>query len=235
MSAIEQGIRVILLGPPGSGKGTQGGVLKEKHRVCHLATGDILREAVSKGTPMGLAAKAKMDAGELVPDEVVVGIIEDSLKTADCKRGFVLDGFPRTIPQADMLDSMLDRQHQTLDSVLEFSIPDSLLVDRITGRLVHKSSGRTYHEKFAPPKVAGKDDLTGEDLTRRSDDNVEALKKRLDAYHKQTVPLVDYYKKKGIHSVVEASKPAAECQQQIFDLLAKAAKAAKAQPASNSA
>jgi len=207
-SPAEQ-LRTILMGPPGAGKGTQAPLIRDKFCVCHLATGDMLREQVSKKTKLGLEAKKIMDEGGLVPDEVMVGMIKGELEgNKECKNGFVLDGFPRTVPQAQKLDSMLESRGEHLDSVVQLLIDDSLLISRITGRLIHPASGRSYHREFNPPKKPMVDDVTGEPLIQRSDDNVETLQKRLKTYHSQTGPVAEYYKSKGLwHGIDAAQSP----------------------------
>jgi len=198
---------MILMGPPGAGKGTQAPKIKEKYCVCHLATGDMLRAQVTKKTPLGREAKKIMDAGGLVSDEIMVNMIKNELENnAECKNGFILDGFPRTVAQAERLDSMLSDKKQKLMHAVELQIDDGLLVSRITGRLIHPASGRSYHKIFNPPKEAMKDDATGEPLIQRSDDNAETLKKRLSTYHQQTSPVVSYYQKTGIWKPIDASQ-----------------------------
>lgn len=202
-----QQLRTILIGPPGAGKGTQAPRIRDQFCVCHLATGDMLRDQVEKKTKLGVEAKKIMDAGGLVSDDIMVGMIKEQLENnKDCKNGFVLDGFPRTVPQAQKLDGMLADRKEKLDSVVQLLIDDQLLISRITGRLVHPASGRSYHKVFNPPKKAGVDDVTGEPLIQRSDDNVETLTRRLKTYHTQTGPVVDYYKAKGLWTGIDASQ-----------------------------
>lgn len=188
--------RTIFFGPPGAGKGTQAPRIKEEYCLCHLSTGDMLREAVANKTEMGLKAKSIMDAGKLVGDDVVVGIIKEALKAPECSKGFILDGFPRTVPQARMLDALLAESGHQIDKVVNLSIDDSILLKRVEGRLIHTASGRTYNIYFQPPKVAGLDDVTGEPLTKRADDNAAKLKTRLDEFHAKTTPVLDYYRAK---------------------------------------
>ncbi|MGZ3237558.1 MAG: adenylate kinase [Burkholderiaceae bacterium] len=182
-------MRLILLGAPGAGKGTQATFIKEKYNIPQISTGDMLRAAVKAGTPLGIAAKKVMDAGGLVSDDIIIGLVKDRLKEPDCANGYLFDGFPRTVPQADAMKEA----GVAIDYVLEIDVPDSAIIDRMSGRRVHPASGRTYHVKFNPPKVAGKDDVTGEDLIQRDDDKEETVKKRLSVYHDQTEVLVSYY------------------------------------------
>ncbi|XP_015894367.1 adenylate kinase 4 isoform X1 [Ziziphus jujuba] len=211
--------RLILVGPPGSGKGTQSPIIKEDYCLCHLATGDMLRAAVAAETPLGIKAKEAMNKGELVSDDLVVGIIDEAIKKPSCQKGFILDGFPRTVVQAKKLDEMLEKQGTKIDKVLNFAIEDSILEERITGRWIHPSSGRSYHTKFAPPKVAGVDDVTGEPLIQRKDDTAEVLKSRLEAFHKQTQPVIDYYANKGVISQLHAEKPPKEVTIEVHKVL----------------
>jgi len=202
-----QQLRTILLGPPGAGKGTQAPNIRDKFCVCHLATGDMLREQVQKKTALGIKAKEIMDSGGLVSDDIMVGMIKEQLENnKSCKNGFVLDGFPRTVPQAQKLDGMLQERGEKLDSVVQLLIDDQLLISRITGRLIHAPSGRTYHKEFSPPKKPGVDDVTGESLIQRSDDNVETLRKRLKTFHAQTGPVAEYYKSKGLWKGIDAAQ-----------------------------
>ena len=203
---VPKSIRMVLIGPPGAGKGTQAPNLKEKFCACHLATGDMLRAQVTAKTELGVQAKKIMDQGGLVSDEIMVNMIKSELENnKECSQGFILDGFPRTIPQAEKLDSMLEDRKTPLQKAVELKIEDQLLVDRITGRLVHPASGRSYHKLFNPPKKEMTDDQTGEPLVQRSDDNEEALKKRLGTYHKQTEPIAEYSKQSDIWSGIDAS------------------------------
>jgi adenylate kinase len=182
-------MKLILLGAPGAGKGTQAKFICEKFGIPQISTGDMLRAQVKAGTPLGLEAKKHMDSGGLVPDAVIIGMVKERLKEDDCKNGYLFDGFPRTIPQAEAMKEA----GVPLDVVLEIDVPDQDIIDRMAGRRVHLASGRTYHIKYNPPKVAGKDDVTGEDLIQRDDDKEETVRKRLEIYHSQTKPLVTFY------------------------------------------
>lgn len=182
-------MRLILLGAPGAGKGTQAAFICKQFGIPQISTGDMLRAAVKAGTPLGLAAKQVMDSGGLVSDDIIIGLVKERISQADCANGFLFDGFPRTIPQADAMKAAGVK----LDYVLEIDVPFDAIIERMSGRRVHPASGRTYHVKFNPPKVAGQDDETGEALIQRDDDKEETVRKRLDVYQAQTRPLVDYY------------------------------------------
>ncbi|KAF3996687.1 adenylate kinase [Glaciimonas immobilis] len=182
-------MRLILLGAPGAGKGTQATFIKERFNIPQISTGDMLRAAVKAGTPLGIEAKKVMDAGGLVSDDIIIGLVKDRLKEADCGNGYLFDGFPRTVPQADAMKEA----GVVIDYVLEIDVPDAAIVERMSGRRVHQPSGRTYHVKFNPPKVEGIDDVTGEELIIRDDDKIETVQKRLFVYHEQTEVLVKYY------------------------------------------
>jgi adenylate kinase len=182
-------MRLILLGPPGAGKGTQATFITQAHSIPQISTGDMLRAAIAAGTPLGLAAKKVMDSGSLVSDDIIVKLVTERLEAPDCVNGYLFDGFPRTIPQADAVRAA----GVAIDYVLEIDVPDSVIIERMSGRRVHVASGRTYHLRYNPPRVPGKDDVTGEELIQRVDDNEETVKKRLDVYRLQTRPLVAYY------------------------------------------
>lgn len=182
-------MRVILLGPPGAGKGTQAAFIMQRYGIPQISTGDMLRAAVKAGTPLGLVAKKVMDAGQLVSDDIIVGLVKERLKEPGCAAGYLFDGFPRTIPQADALKTAGIQ----VDVVLEIDVPDADIIERMSGRRVHLASGRTYHVKFNPPKVADRDDATGEPLIQRDDDREDVVRRRLEVYHAQTSVLVDYF------------------------------------------
>ena len=195
-------MRLILLGPPGAGKGTQARFICEAFGIPQISTGDMLRSAVKAGTPLGQAAKRVMDAGALVSDDIIVGLVIERLREPDCRNGYLFDGFPRTIPQADALRAA----RVALDHVLEIDVPDAAIIERMSGRRVHLASGRTYHIKYNPPKIADRDDVTGEPLIQREDDREETVRKRLAVYHEQTEPLIAYYKKWAATGDAQAPK-----------------------------
>lgn len=200
------GMRIILMGPPGGGKGTQAKLLQDKYGIVQLSTGDMLRAAVAAGTPVGKEAKAVMEAGKLVSDDIVIRIIADRIAEPDCAKGFILDGFPRTVAQAEALDKLLAERTIALNSVIEVRVPDAMLVERITGRYSCSKCGAGYHDSFQKPKTAGVCDSCGStDFTRRKDDNAETVKSRLEAYHAQTAPLMPYYEKQGLLKVIDGT------------------------------
>jgi len=217
--------RYIFIGPPGSGKGTHAPRLSTAAcGLCHLSTGDILRSVVASGSDLGKKLKTTMDSGGLVDDPTMIEVVKTGIAGPTCKKGFILDGFPRTVEQASKLDEMLAEQKVKLDAVVNFKIDDSVLTERIVGRRVHPASGRSYHVKFAPPKVDGKDDVTGEPLVHRTDDTEAALQKRLGKFHSETKPVIGYYGSKGILKTIEADKPMKAVWAQIERELALARK-----------
>jgi adenylate kinase len=183
-------MRIILLGAPGAGKGTQAKIIEQKYNIAHISTGDMIRETIKSGSEIGNELKKVLDAGQLVSDEFIIEIVKDRISKDDCKNGFLLDGVPRTIAQAEQLDKL----GINIDYIIEVNVANKLLIERITGRRVHQASGRTYHIKFNPPKIADKDDVTGEALITRTDDNEDTVRERLSVYHKQTAKLVDFYR-----------------------------------------
>lgn len=198
-------MRIVLLGAPGSGKGTQAKLLVDEYQIPQISTGDLLRSAVAAGTEYGLKAKEAMDAGQLVSDDIVLGIIRDRLGEEDTRNGFILDGFPRNLPQAQALDAMLDELGTPLDRVVLIDVDEAVIVDRLTGRRVHPASGRVYHIEYNPPAEEGKDDVTGEPLIQRDDDTEETVRKRLDVYREQTAPLIDYYREMEMLRTVDGT------------------------------
>lgn len=195
-------MRIILLGGPGAGKGTQANYIKERYNIPQISTGDMLRAAVKQGTPLGLEAKKVMDAGGLVSDGIILGLVKERITEADCANGFLFDGFPRTLAQAEALKN----EGVDIDGVVEIDVDDAEIIKRMSGRRVHLASGRTYHIEFNPPKEAGKDDVTGEDLIQRDDDSEETVRKRLAVYHEQTEPLIEYYSKWAASDTPKAPK-----------------------------
>ncbi len=214
-------MNLILFGPPGAGKGTQAKKMVDLYGIPQISTGDILRANVREGTELGLAAKAYMDKGELVPDEVLIGIIKNRLKEPDCEKGFILDGYPRTRPQADALTILLDEINKPIDVVLNLEVPDDELVERISGRLMCSKCGASYHRTFNPPKIECVCDICGGELFQRADDREEAVMNRLDVYKKQTQPLIDYYTKKGILVTLDGTKGINEVFEDIKAALSK--------------
>lgn len=213
-------MRIILLGAPGAGKGTQAQYVMGKFGIPQISTGDMLRAAIKAGTELGLAAKRVMDEGKLVSDELIIGLVKERITEADCESGFLLDGFPRTIPQADaMKDADI-----VVDHVIEFDVDDEIIVERMSGRRVHSGSGRVYHTNYNPPKVEGKDDVSGEELIVRPDDQEDTVRKRLAIYHEQTKPLVDYYSKEAAASncayhKIDGTRPVDTVSAELGELL----------------
>jgi len=212
-------MKLILLGPPGAGKGTQAKMLTERFGIPQISTGDILRAAVKEGTPMGVKAKSFMDAGALVPDEVVVGIVRERLQKEDCAAGFILDGFPRTVPQADALKDSLAELGKELDAVVSLEVDTEALVERLTGRRTCRDCGKGYHVKFDPPATEGKCDACGGELFQRDDDREETIRKRLEVYREQTSPLVDYYRAGGMLIAIDGMQEIEAVQKGILEEL----------------
>ena len=212
-------MKIIMLGAPGAGKGTHAKKITEKFGIPAISTGDIFRENIKNGTELGKKAKEYMDAGNLVPDELVCDLVVDRLKQDDCKNGYILDGFPRTIPQAEALTAALAKDDDAIDYALEIFIEDQAIIDRMSGRRVCKSCGATYHVVNIPPKTEGVCDECDGELIVRDDDGPETVKKRLDVYHEQTAPLIDYYKKQGILKVIDGSKGLDTCFEEICGIL----------------
>ena len=213
-------MRIILLGAPGAGKGTQAQILKDKFNIPQISTGDMLRAAIKANTKLGLEAKQFMDSGALVPDQLIIELVKERIQNEDCKQGFLLDGFPRTIPQAEAMK----QASISIDIVIEIDVPDNVIVERLSGRRTHLASGRIYHIQNNPPKIQDKDDITGEPLVQRDDDKKETILKRLDVYHNQTKPLVDYYSKwaasenKGLRYIkINGLGDVKDIQKTIFD------------------
>jgi adenylate kinase len=212
-------MNIVFLGPPGAGKGTQAKILIERYGIPQISTGDMLREHRAKGTELGKKAQEYMDRGQLVPDEIILGMVKERLSQPDCQKGFILDGFPRTVAQAEALDKLLSEMGKKLDFALALIVPDELLVERLTGRRTCKNCGMMYHIKYKPPKVEGKCDVCGGELYQRPDDNEETVRNRLKVYHEQTAPLIEYYKNKGILREIDGSKSIEEITQQIISIL----------------
>jgi adenylate kinase len=213
-------MNLILLGPPGAGKGTQAKRLEDRHSLVQLSTGDMLRAVVASGVPLGQQAKEIMAAGKLMPDELMIEMIADRISKPDCSTGFILDGFPRTVPQAEALDRMLEEKGLKLDHVIEMKVDDAALVERITGRYTCAKCGQGYHDKFQTPKVSGVCDVCGStEFTRRADDNAETVTTRLAAYHKQTAPILPYYKERGVLQTVDGMADIDVVTEQIEALL----------------
>lgn len=212
-------MNIILLGPPGAGKGTQAKLISEKYSIPHISTGDIFRKNISEKTPLGVKAKSYMDKGQLVPDELTIDLVKDRLQQDDCKNGFLLDGFPRTVAQAEALDEFLHEDSQSINSSLLIDVPQEYILERMTGRRVCNSCGASYHVKFNPSKVEGKCDVCGSELIQRKDDSEETVRERLDVYSKQTQPLIQYYSDKEVLSTIDGTREIKEVFENISDIL----------------
>lgn len=212
-------MKIVLLGPPGAGKGTQAKSISNRYSIPHISTGDIFRKNISENTPLGIEAKSYMDNGQLVPDEVTINMVKDRLQKDDCKNGYLLDGFPRTVHQAEALDNFLTEREESIDTALLIEVPKEFILERMTGRRVCPSCGASYHIKFNPPANDGKCDLCGSDVIQRKDDTEETVKERLDVYENQTQPLIDFYKNKKQLSVVDGTQAINEVFESICKIL----------------
>ncbi|EJT6171918.1 adenylate kinase [Clostridium perfringens] len=212
-------MKIVLLGPPGAGKGTQAKSISNRYSIPHISTGDIFRKNISENTPLGIEAKSYMDNGQLVPDEVTINMVKDRLQQDDCKNGYLLDGFPRTVHQAEALDNFLTEREESIDTALLIEVPKEFILERMTGRRVCPSCGASYHIKFNPPANNGKCDLCGSDVIQRKDDTEETVKERLDVYENQTQPLIDFYKNKKQLSVVDGTQAINEVFESICKIL----------------
>ena len=211
-------MKIVLLGPPGAGKGTQAKSISNRYSIPHISTGDIFRKNISENTPLGIEAKSFMDNGQLVPDEVTINMVKERLKEDDCRSGYLLDGFPRTVSQAEALESFLQERNESLNTALLIDVPSDFILERMTGRRVCPSCGASYHVKFNPA-VDGKCELCGTEVVQRKDDTEETVKERLDVYKEQTQPLIDFYKEKELLSVVDGTKAINEVFENICDVL----------------
>jgi adenylate kinase len=212
-------VKIVLLGPPGAGKGTQAKSISNRYSIPHISTGDIFRSNISENTPLGVEAKKYMDNGQLVPDEVTINMVKDRLQQDDCKNGYLLDGFPRTVHQAEALQEFLQERQETIDTALLIEVPMNFILERMTGRRVCPSCGASYHMKFNPTKIQGKCDVCGSDVIQRKDDSEETVNERLDVYQRQTQPLIDFYKERNQLSVVDGTKAINEVFESICHLL----------------
>jgi len=212
-------MKILLLGPPGGGKGTQANFLIEKYNIPQISTGDMLRGHLKNNSNLGIEAKKFMDAGELVPDDVIINMMQERLNEDDCKNGYILDGFPRTLSKAEGLNLLLNNLNQNLDYVIVIDVDDKIIIERMGGRRVHPGSGRTYHTIFNPPQNPNQDDLTGEELIIRPDDQADTVKNRLNVYHSQTKPLINYYNNKGLIKTVNGEKNITEVRDNILELI----------------
>uniref|UniRef100_A0A6U4Y006 Adenylate kinase active site lid domain-containing protein n=1 Tax=Neobodo designis TaxID=312471 RepID=A0A6U4Y006_NEODS len=208
-------MKIVVMGAPGCGKGTQCPAMVERYNVCHLSTGDMLRAAVAAETENGKRAKAAMDSGALVTDDIVFGIVKDAMQAPECKEGYIIDGLPRTLTQA----KKMEQSGIAVDKVISFEVPDEVIIKRTSGRWIHRQSGRSYHTIYNPPKVAGKDDQTGEDLMQRADDKEEVVRKRLVTFHQEVGPIHEYYKSQGKLSVIDGHREMMAVRSTIFSLL----------------